>query len=120
MILAVLEKKVGFKLGAKDVFLNITGGIEINDPAIDLSVVTAILSSNEDRAVPEDYCFAAELGLTGEIRPVQRLEQRIKEAEKLGFKKIFIAEMYPIEEEHQGIEIIQVTKIKDLYQSLFS
>ena len=120
MILAVLEKKVGFKLGAKDVFLNITGGLQIIDPAIDLSVVVAILSSNEDCPIPEDYCFAAEMGLTGEIRPVQRLEERISEADKLGFQKIFISKMYdtPLQKKHQ-IEIVPFLKIADLYQLLF-
>ena len=120
MILAVLEKKVGFKLGAKDVFLNITGGLQIIDPAIDLSVVVAILSSNEDIPVAEDFCFAAEMGLTGEIRPVQRLEERISEADKLGFKKIFISAMYenPIKKAH-NITIVPVLKITDLYQKLF-
>jgi DNA repair protein RadA/Sms len=89
MLLAVLEKRAGFRLGAKDVFLNITGGITVDDPAIDLAVVASILSSNEDIAVSSDFCFAAEVGLSGEIRPVQRVEQRISEAEKLGFSTIF-------------------------------
>ena len=91
MLLAVLEKRVGFKLGMKDIFLNITGGIKVEDTAIDLAIVSAILSSNNEIKIPEDYCFAAEIGLSGEIRPVQRIEQRIKEAEKLGFSKIFIS-----------------------------
>lgn len=86
MLLAVLEKRAGFKLGAKDVFLNITGGITVDDPAIDLAVVAAILSSNEDMALQKDFCFAAEVGLSGEIRPVQRVEQRILEAKNLGFQ----------------------------------
>ena len=86
MLLAVLEKRAGFRLSAKDVFLNITGGITVDDPAIDLAVVAAILSSNEDVAIPKDYCFAAEVELSGEIRPVQRVEQRILEAEKYGNK----------------------------------
>ena len=86
MLLAVLEKRAGFRLGAKDVFLNITGGITVDDPAIDLAVVASILSSNEDVALQKDFCFAAEVGLSGEIRPVQRVDQRILEAEKLGFE----------------------------------
>ena len=91
MILAVLEKRAGFRLGAKDVFLNVTGGISVDDPAIDLAVVAAILSSNEDIAVNKDFCFAGEVGLSGEIRPVNRVDQRIQEAEKLGFSTIFMS-----------------------------
>ncbi|MFN4198163.1 MAG: DNA repair protein RadA, partial [Flavobacterium sp.] len=91
MILAVLEKRAGFRLGAKDVFLNVTGGISVDDPAIDLAVVAAILSSNEDIPVGKDFCFAGEVGLAGEIRPVNRVEQRILEAEKLGFSTIFVS-----------------------------
>ncbi|HPF97511.1 MAG TPA: DNA repair protein RadA, partial [Mangrovimonas sp.] len=91
MLLAVLEKRAGFRLGAKDVFLNVTGGITVDDPAIDLAVIAAILSSNEDVALPKDYCFAAEVGLSGEIRPIQRVEQRILEAEKLGYSTIFVS-----------------------------
>ena len=89
MLLAVLEKRAGFRLGSKDVFLNITGGISVDDPSTDLGVAMAILSSNEDVAIPKTFCFAAEVGLGGEIRPVQRVEQRISEAEKLGFDTIF-------------------------------
>ncbi len=91
MILAVLEKRAGFRLGAKDVFLNVTGGISVDDPAIDLAVVAAILSSNEDIPVGKDFCFAGEVGLSGEIRPVNRVDQRIQEAEKLGFSTIFVS-----------------------------
>ena len=91
MILAVLEKRAGFKLGAKDVFLNITGGITVDDPAIDLAVVAAVLSSNIDMAIDKSLCFAAEVGLAGEVRPVTRVEQRILEAEKLGFGSIVIS-----------------------------
>ncbi|MCL2414887.1 MAG: DNA repair protein RadA [Bacteroidales bacterium] len=91
MLLAVLEKRCGFKLSAKDVFLNIAGGIRVDDPAIDLAVVAAILSSNSDMAVSPRDCFAAEVGLTGEIRPITRIEQRLAEAEKLGFERIFIS-----------------------------
>ncbi len=89
MLLAVLEKRCGFKLAAKDVFLNITGGLKVEDPAIDLAVICAILSSNNDMPLEPHTCFAGEVGLSGEIRPVSRIEQRIKEAEKLGFKKIY-------------------------------
>ena len=91
MLLAVLEKRAGFRLGAKDVFLNITGGISVDDPAIDLAVIAAILSSNEDISIARDVCFAAEVGLAGEIRPVTRADQRIMEAEKLGFATILVS-----------------------------
>ncbi|MBU2940906.1 DNA repair protein RadA [Lacinutrix sp. C3R15] len=114
MLLAVLEKRAGFRLGAKDVFLNITGGISVEDPALDLAVVAAILSSNEDVAVPKNYCFAAEVGLSGEIRPVQRVEQRILEAEKLGFSKIFVSKYNKISIQPKGIKIQLVSKIEDL------
>ena len=114
MLLAVLEKRAGFRLGAKDVFLNITGGITVDDPAIDLAVVAAILSSNEDVALPSDYCFAAEVGLSGEIRPVQRVEQRILEAEKLGFSTIFVSKYNKIALKNTGINIQLISKIEDL------
>ncbi len=114
MLLAVLEKRAGFRLGAKDVFLNITGGITVDDPAIDLAVVASILSSNEDVALPSDYCFAAEVGLSGEIRPVQRVEQRILEAEKLGFSTIFVSKYNKIALKHTGIKIQLISKIEDL------
>ena len=114
MLLAVLEKRAGFRLAAKDVFLNITGGISVDDPAIDLAVVAAILSSNEDNAIPKNFCFAAELGLSGEIRPVQRVEQRILEAQKLGFEVIFVSQHNKITLEASKIKIIRLSKIEDL------
>jgi DNA repair protein RadA/Sms len=114
MLLAVLEKRAGFRLGAKDVFLNITGGITVDDPAIDLAVVAAILSSNEDVALQSDYCFAAEVGLSGEIRPVQRVEQRILEAEKLGFSSIFVSKYNKIALKNTAIKIQLISKIEDL------
>ena len=114
MLLAVLEKRAGFRLGAKDVFLNITGGITVDDPAIDLAVVASILSSNEDVALPSDYCFAAEVGLSGEIRPVQRVEQRILEAEKLGFSTIFVSKYNKISLKNTIIKIQLISKIEDL------
>ena len=114
MLLAVLEKRAGFRLGAKDVFLNITGGISVDDPAIDLAVVAAILSSNEDEPILRDVCFAAEVGLSGEIRPVQRVEQRILEAEKLGFSTIFISKYNKISLKNATIKIQMVSKIEDL------
>lgn len=114
MLLAVLEKRAGFRLGAKDVFLNITGGISVDDPAIDLAVVAAILSSNEDEPILRDVCFAAEVGLSGEIRPVQRVEQRILEAEKLGFSTIFVSKYNKISLKNTTIKIQMVSKIEDL------
>lgn len=114
MLLAVLEKRAGFRLGAKDVFLNITGGITVDDPAIDLAVVAAILSSNNDNAITENFCFAAEVGLSGEIRPVQRVEQRIMEAEKLGFETIFIAKHNKFSLKSTKIQIQSLSKIEDL------
>src|SRR6478609_832725 len=102
MILAVLEKRAGFRLGAKDVFLNVTGGINVDDPAIDLAVVAAILSSNEDIPVEKGVCFAGEVGLSGEIRPVNRVDQRIQEAEKLGFSTIFVSKYNKIALKYPG------------------
>ncbi|XCF06248.1 DNA repair protein RadA [Tamlana crocina] len=114
MLLAVLEKRAGFRLGAKDVFLNITGGITVDDPAIDLAVVASILSSNEDVSLPSDFCFAAEVGLSGEIRPVQRVEQRILEAQKLGFSTIFVSKYNKISLKNTNIKIQLISKIEDL------
>jgi DNA repair protein RadA/Sms len=116
MLLAVLEKRAGFRLGAKDVFLNITGGITVDDPAIDLGVVAAILSSNEDIALPSHYCFAGEVGLSGEIRPVQRIEQRIMEAEKLGFSVIFVSKHNKFGTHSFGIKVQLLSKIEDLVE----
>ncbi|NCO64287.1 MAG: DNA repair protein RadA [Flavobacteriales bacterium] len=118
MLLAVLEKRAGFRLGAKDVFLNITGGINVDDPAIDLAVVAAILSSNEDVALQKDICFAAEVGLSGEIRPVQRIDQRILEAEKLGFKTIYVSKYSKISLKNTKIKINLITKMDDLVSLL--
>ncbi|TYB76000.1 DNA repair protein RadA [Bizionia gelidisalsuginis] len=118
MLLAVLEKRAGFRLGAKDVFLNITGGITVDDPAIDLAVVAAILSSNEDDALQSDYCFAGEVGLSGEIRPVQRVEQRILEAEKLGFSSIFVSKYNKISLKNTDIKIQLISKVEDLVDLL--
>ena len=119
MLLAVLEKRAGFRLGAKDVFLNITGGITIDDPATDLGVAMAILSSNEDIAIEKDVCFAGEVGLGGEIRPIQRVEQRITEAEKLGFNTIFVSKYNKIALKNTKIKVITVAKIEDAIQELF-
>ena len=119
MLLAVLEKKAGFKLGAKDVFLNITGGIQVDDPAIDLAVVMAVLSSSIDLPISTKSCFAAEVGLAGEIRPVQRINERISEAEKLGFSKIYISEFATISIKNPKIEILKFSKVEDLVRACF-
>ena len=119
MLLAVLEKRAGFRLASKDVFLNITGGISIDDPSSDLGVAMAILSSNEDIPIAKNICFAAEVGLGGEIRPVQRVEQRISEAEKLGFDTIFISKYCKIPYYKGKISIIQYAKIEEVIAHLF-
>ncbi|MBF6607296.1 MAG: DNA repair protein RadA [Flavobacterium sp.] len=119
MILAVLEKRAGFRLGTKDVFLNVTGGISVDDPAIDLAVVAAILSSNEDIPVGKDYCFVGEVGLSGEIRPVNRIDQRIQEAEKLGFSSIFVSRYNKISLKNTLIKVELVSKIEDIAGRLF-
>lgn len=119
MLLAVLEKRAGFQLGAKDVFLNITGGIKTGDPALDLAVVAAILSSNEDIAISEKIVFAGEIGLSGEIRPVTKIEQRISEAEKMGYDKIFVSGHNKIPKKNFAIKIEEVNKIEDFHERLF-
>ncbi|MGE0635649.1 MAG: DNA repair protein RadA [Bacteroidia bacterium] len=120
MLLAVLEKRCGFRLGTKDVFLNVTGGIKVDDPATDLAVICAVLSSNEDIAIPGNVCFAAEVGLSGEIRPVTRIDARIAEAEKLGLEKIFIsAYSKGIDTKKHNIEIVKVKKVEDVFSALF-
>jgi DNA repair protein RadA/Sms len=121
MLLAVLEKRCGFRLGIKDVFLNIAGGIRVEDPGIDLSLVTAILSSSEDIPVPSHFCFAGEVGLSGEIRPVSRVEQRIAEAEKLGFTDIMISKYNSkgLEIKSKGIKVHLVSKVEEAFSQLF-
>ncbi len=121
MLLAVLEKRVGFRLASKDVFLNIAGGIRVSDPALDLAVVMAVLSSNIDAALPGDTVFAGEVGLSGEIRAVSRIEQRIAEAGKLGFRRIFVpvGNKKGYTRKNDSIEVCFVSKIADLCRSLF-
>lgn len=119
MLLAVLEKRAGFKLAAKDVFLNITGGISVDDPAIDLAVIASILSSNFDTPIPKGVCFAAEVGLSGEIRSVQRTDQRILEAEKLGFTSIYVSKNNKITLKDTKIKVRLVSKIEDVVSTLF-
>ena len=120
MLLAVLEKRSGFRLGTKDVFLNIAGGLRVDDPSIDLAVVAAILSSNSDMPIDSKTCFAAEVGLSGEIRPVTRIDQRISEAEKLGFGRIFISKynLKGIDRKKLRIEIIPASKLEEVYQKV--
>ena len=121
MLLAVLEKRVGFKLGQKDVFLNIAGGLKVSDPAIDLAVISAILSSSLDIAIDRTVCMTGEVGLSGEIRPVSRIEQRIAEAGKLGFERIIIpsANMHGLNTKKAGIEIVPVNKVEEAFKQLF-
>ena len=121
MLLAVLEKRVGFKLPQRDVFLNIAGGIRVTDPAIDLSVIAAVLSSNVDTGIPRDICFTGEVGLSGEVRPVSRIAQRIAEADKLGFRKIIIpkANMNGLDKGKFKIEIVPVRKVEEALRELF-
>ena len=121
MLLAVLEKRAGFKLAQKDVFLNIAGGLKVNDPGMDLSVISAVLSSSLDIAIDNDTCLCGEVGLSGEIRPVNRIEQRIQEAEKLGFSRILIpANNLKGFNKKVSIEIKQVSKVSDAFRLLFS
>lgn len=121
MLLAILEKRGGYRLGAQDVFLNIAGGLKVEDPAIDLALAVAIVSSFEDIPVPDNCCFAAELGLGGEIRAVNRIESRIAEAEKLGFQKIILSEynLKNLENKNRKIEIKAFTKMIDVMDNFF-
>ncbi len=121
MLLAVLEKRASFKLSAKDVFLNMAGGLRIEDPGIDLAVIAAIMSSNSDLVIPKGCCFAGEVGLSGEIRPVLRVEQRIAEAQKTGFQKIFLSghHLGKINASRFSIGIESVSKVEDLIRKLF-
>ena len=120
MLLAILEKRCGFKLGAKDVFLNMAGGLRISDPALDLAVACSILSSNVDIAIPPRYCFAAELGLSGEVRPVSRIEQRVAEADRMGFEKIFVSryDAKNINARNYRIKVIDVSVIEEAFRNL--
>lgn len=120
LLLAVLEKRGGFQFGVKDVFLNIAGGIKVEDPAIDLAVIAALLSSYEDTAIAHKSCFVGEVGLSGEIRAVNRIEQRIAEADKLGFEKIFVSKFNKKSlHSKTNIEIVMLSKIEEMYRMLF-
>jgi DNA repair protein RadA/Sms len=121
LLLAVLEKRGGFMFGTKDVFINIAGGLKVEDPSIDLAVICALLSSYEDAPMPHQICFAGEVGLNGEIRAVNRVEQRIAEAEKLGFEKIFISKFNKksINPKNHSIQVVMVGQVHEVYQALF-
>jgi DNA repair protein RadA/Sms len=123
MLLAVLEKRAGFKLGVKDVFLNMAGGLKVSDPACDLAVICAVLSSNFDFAIPADTCFAGEIGLSGEIRPVAQTDRRVIEAARLGFKRIYVSSFSSLEgiegQGMNGIEVVKVSDVPALCRSLF-
>lgn len=119
MLLAVLEKRAGFRLSAKDVFLNMAGGLKVSDPACDLAVIAAVLSSNFDFAVPSDVCFAGEVGLSGEIRPVSQCDRRVAEAARLGFSKVFLSSYSSVENAQAGIKVIKVADVPALVKALF-
>jgi DNA repair protein RadA/Sms len=120
MLLAVLEKRAGFHLSAKDVFLNMAGGLRVTDPACDLAVICAVLSSNFDFAIPSDVCFAGEVGLSGEIRPVGQTDRRISEAARLGFRRIFVSAFSTLEQKvPEGIRVIKVADVPALVKNLF-
>jgi DNA repair protein RadA/Sms len=122
MLLAIIEKRAGFKLGQKDVFLNLAGGIRVDDPAIDLAVVAAVLSSNYDLAIDEKICFAAEVGLAGEVRSVNFIEQRISEAEKLGFSKIVVSKynIKGLNTQNRNIKVLAFSKLEEVFKTIFS
>jgi DNA repair protein RadA/Sms len=121
MLLAVLEKRAGFKLAQKDVFLNIAGGLRVSDPGMDLAVISAVLSSSLDMTIENDTCLCGEVGLSGEIRPVHRIEQRIQEAEKLGFSRILIpSNNLKGFNKKMKIDIQQVRRVSDAFRLLFS
>lgn len=121
MLLAVLEKRCGFRLASKDVFLNVAGGLKVNDPSVDLAVISAILSSGEDLPIDSNTCFSAEVGLSGEIRPISRIDQRIAEADKLGFKRIFISKYNKkgLSLTKTKIEVVFVSKVEEVFTHLF-
>lgn len=121
MLLAVLEKRAGFRLSSKDVFLNIAGGLKVSDPAIDLAVICAVLSSDQDKALTKNICFAGEVGLSGEIRAVNRIEQRISEAERLGFEKIYISKSNQkgLSKNNYQIDIKFVKKVEEVFLDFF-
>jgi DNA repair protein RadA/Sms len=122
LLLAVLEKRGGFAFGMKDVFVNIAGGLKIEDPSMDLAIILALLSSFEDLPLPQGICFAGEVGLNGEIRAVNRIQQRIAEAEKLGFEKIIISSFNQkgIDTKKLGISVVAVETVEEAYKLFFN
>jgi DNA repair protein RadA/Sms len=121
MLLAVLEKRCGYFFSMNDVFLNIAGGIRVEDPAIDLAIVASLISSLMDVSIPSNICFAGEVGLSGEIRAVQRVEQRITEADRLGFKEIYVSKygLKGLDTKRYGIKIHTIGKVEELKRALF-
>src|SRR4030095_4666952 len=119
LMLAVLEKRCGFFFGNQDVFLNVAGGLKVNEPAIDLAVAVALVSSLQDIAIPKDICFAGEVGLSDEIRPVQQVDLRVAEASRLGYKKIFIPAGSQIEKTSRSSSIVQVRLLRELFENVF-
>ena len=119
LMLAVLEKRCGFFFGNQDVFLNVAGGLKVSEPAIDLALAVALVSSLQDIAVPRDYCFSGEVGLSGEIRPVQQLDKRIAEATRLGYKKIFVPAGSQLEQSSKGPSVVQVKMLRELFEQVF-
>ncbi len=119
MLLAVLEKRVRLPFGQHDVFLNIVGGLKTNDPGVDLAMVAALISSIEDVPIDKKYCFAGEVGLSGEIRSISRIDKRVQEASRLGFKKIFIPQQSGYKDKDPGIEIVRIAKVEELFGNLF-
>ena len=119
MLLAVLEKKAGFKIGVKDIFINITGGIKIDDPALDLAVIFSILSSNTNLCIENGLCFCAEVGLSGELRNVKNIDIRISEAERLGYNKIIISSNSKTQNKTNQIEILKFSKLSDVVKEVF-
>ena len=119
MLLAVLEKRCGFRMGTQDVFLNMAGGIRVEDPAIDLAICISIISSMEEIPISDKICFAAEIGLGGELRAVNRIEQRISEAEKLGFEEIYVSKFNQKSTSQRKIKINEVGKLNDVFEALF-
>jgi DNA repair protein RadA/Sms len=122
MLLAVLEKRCGFRMGTQDVFVNMAGGIKVEDPAIDLAVCISIISSMEEMPVTDKTCFAAQIGLGGELRAVNRIDQRISEAEKLGFKEIYVSKynQKAIDLKKTKIEVKAFSKLSDVIEDLFA
>lgn len=119
MLLAVLEKRAGFHLSAKDVFLNMAGGLKVSDPAVDMAVICAVLSSNFDFPIPSDVCFAGEVGLSGEIRPVAQADRRVSEAARLGFKQIYVSSYCSLDKAPEGIKVVKVSDVPELVKKLF-